>query len=121
MSTSVDILDDDHEQLLYHLQNVAYSDEMSQDDIKDIISHVREHFDHEQPYLALLGGELERRHAFAHACFIRKLEEIAGICEEAPEAARADLIGVLAQFISHTNTDDQEIDAALRRRGIVAA
>lgn len=112
--TNLDQIDDDHEQLLFTLQELAYGDGLGWVAMDGLIAQVIEHFDHELEHLNLIGGALKARHLAAHALFLDRLTVIRDRCEADPERARAELAEVTARFISHTNTDDLEIVEALK-------
>lgn len=119
--TNLDLIDDDHEQLLHALQALAYGEALARAGMDRLIAQVIEHFDHEMPHLERIGGDLRRRHLGAHALFLDRLTAIRDRCEQEPERARAELAEVTARFISHTNTDDLEIAEALKTLAPVAA
>lgn len=112
--TNLDQIDDDHEQLLFALQELAYGDGPGRAGMDRLIALVVEHFDHEMPHLERIGGALKARHLGAHALFLDRLSAIRDRCESEAERARAELAEVTARFISHTNTDDLEIAEALK-------
>lgn len=112
--THLDLIDDDHEQLLHALQELAYGDGPGRAGMDRLIAQVVEHFDHEMPHLERIGGDLKTRHLGAHALFLDRLTAIRGRCEGEPARARAELAEITARFISHTNTDDLEIAEALK-------
>ncbi|PWC34887.1 hypothetical protein [Azospirillum sp. TSO22-1] len=119
--TNLDLIDDDHEQLLHTLQDLAYGDVMARAGMDRLIAQVVEHFDHEMPHLERIGGDLKTRHLGAHALFLDRLTAIRDRCEYEPARARAELAEVTARFISHTNTDDLEIAEALKALAPVEA
>jgi len=112
--THLDQIDDDHEQLLFALQELAYGDGLGRAGMDRLIAQVVDHFDHELPHLERIGGTLKTRHLGAHALFLDRLSAIRDRCEAEPEHARAELAEITARFISHTNTDDLEIAEALK-------
>lgn len=112
--TNLDLIDDDHEQLLHALQDLAYGERMTRAGMDRLIAQVVEHFDHELPHLERIGGDLKARHLVAHGLFLDRLTAIRDRCEYEPARARAELAEVTARFISHTNTDDLEIVEALK-------
>jgi hemerythrin len=119
--TNLDLIDDDHEQLLHVLQELAYGEGLGRAGMDRLIVQVMEHFDHELPHLERIGGALKTRHLRAHALFLDRLTAIRNLCESEPDHARADLAEITARFISHTNTDDLEIVEALKTLAPVAA
>jgi hemerythrin len=112
--TNLEQIDDDHEQLLFALQELAYGDGLGWVAMDRLIAQVIEHFDHEMPHLERIGGALKTRHLGAHALFLDRLSAIRDRCESEPDRARAELAEITARFISHTNTDDLEIFEALK-------
>lgn len=110
----LDQLDDDHEQLLFALQELAYGAGPEPVAMDRLIAQVIEHFDHERPYLARVGGVLETSHLAAHARFLDRLTEIRTRCVDEPDRSRGELAEITARFISHTNTDDQAVAEALK-------
>lgn len=112
--TNLEQIDDDHEQLLFALQELAYGDGLGCVAMDRLIAQVIEHFDHEMPHLERIGGTLKTRHLGAHALFLDRLSAIRDRCEAEPDRARVELAEITARFISHTNTDDLEIFEALK-------
>ncbi len=108
------LIDDEHEQLLFMLQDLAYGDGPGVADMDRLIELVADHFDHEKPLIERVGGGVEERHKKAHAHFLDRLTEIREMCMDDPDFARGCLVDVTARFISHTNTDDMELADALR-------
>ena len=114
LPTHLDQLDDDHEQLLFALQEMAYGDGLGPAGMDRLIALVVEHFDHELPHLERIGGALKTRHLAAHGRFLERLAAVRERCTADPERSRRELAEITARFISHTNTDDLEIAEALK-------
>ena len=112
--TNVEILDDDHEQLLFALQEIAYGEAVTRAGMDRLIAQVNEHFEHELPYLQQVGGALMTHHLAAHGMFLDRLTTVREACEGDQGYARAELVNLLARFITHTNTDDIDIAEALK-------
>ena len=120
LPTHLDQLDDDHEQLLFALQEMAYGEGLGRAGMDRLIAQVEEHFDHELEHLERIGGALKTRHLAAHARFLERLTAARDRCAVDPERVRRELAEITARFISHTNVDDMEIAAALKALAPVA-